>query len=94
MIKFMKNYLEKRGYKVVSEKEFDNISKYRSARNELKEVIDRYNDLVAFCADSLSAKDLTSLLDERKIGVKAGTKRDELVDIFKDNFYIEFKKGR
>lgn len=94
MIKFMKNYLEKRGYKVVSEKEFDNISKYRTARNELKDVTDRYNDLVAFCADNLSAKDLTLLLDERKIGVKAGTKRDELVNIFKDNFYIEFKKGR
>lgn len=94
MIKFMKKYLEKRGYKVVNEKEFDNISKYRSSRNELKEVTDAYNNLVAFCAENLSSKDLIALLDEKKIGVKAGTKKEDIVDIFKDNFYIEFKKGR
>ena len=94
MILFMKKYLEKRGYKICSEKEFENISKYRTARNELKELTTAYNDLVTFCADNLSVKELAELLNTKNIGLAPGTKRTEVGDIFKENFYIEFKKGK
>lgn len=80
------------GIKAISEKEFENIQKYRAVKGQLKKVIDDHNELVGLVAISLSSKGLKNAIECKGIQTKNLT-REELEETFKELYQQTFKKS-
>lgn len=91
--KIAKRYIKKHGLKIVNEKEYENVNKYRSVRGELKKTIDDYNELVDIYLNAASAKELKDFLSN-KLNITINTnKKEEIQKAIAEELKKEFKKN-
>lgn len=91
--KIAKRYIKKHGLKIVNEKEYENVNKYRSVRGELKKTIDDYNELVDIYLNTASAKELKDFLSN-KLNITINTnKKEEIQKAIAEELKKEFKKN-
>ncbi len=85
--------LDKKGMKIITYKEFDNMIRYRATRGELKHSIDDNNILVEYVLKKATIKDLEELLTKKEVSFKPNLDRKSLINIFINSFKKEFKKS-
>lgn len=92
MMKLIDKILKLKGQKAVSEKEYDTIQKYRTARSDLKDAIEGYNALLNFFLENASIKELKTLLKIK--GVEdIPSEKDKLKYEVRAAYTKEFKKN-
>lgn len=91
--KIVNKYLEKYKLKLVNEKEYENIYKYRATRGELKRTIEDYNTVIIDLANTSTVKFLKDKLISKNIDV-SNMSKEEMQQIFIDKFSKEFKKSQ
>lgn len=86
---FVKKYLAKREMEVVSRGEYENLSKFRTVKSDLKKTIDEFNNLVKDYSDNCAAKALKEKLQKKGVDIKGLSKeqiQEEFVKAFKKDF--------
>lgn len=91
--KVIDKILDRKGLKIITAKEFDNMIKYRATRGELKHSIDDNNILVEYISKKATVKDLEELLTKKEISFKPNLDKNSLINIFINSFKKEFKKS-
>lgn len=89
MMNFIKKYLAKREMEIVSRGEYENLSKFRIVKSDLKKTIDEFNNLVKDYSDNCAAKALKEKLQEKGVDIKGLSKeqiQEEFVKAFKKDF--------
>lgn len=91
--KVINKILNKKSLKIITDKEFENIIKYRTTRGELKHAIDDNNILIDYVIKKATIKDLENLLTQKKVSFKPNLDKTSLINIFINSFKKEFKKS-
>ena len=91
--KVINKILNKKSLKIITEKEIENIIKYRTTRGELKHAIDDNNILIDYVIKKATIKDLENLLTQKKVSFKPNLDKTSLINIFINSFKKEFKKS-
>lgn len=91
--KVINKILNKKSLKIITDKEFENIIKYRATRGELKHAIDDNNILIDYVIKKATIKDLENLLTQKKVSFKPNLDKTSLINIFINSFKKEFKKS-
>ena len=91
--KIAERYIKKNNLKVVNEKEYENVQKFRETRRQLKEVIDDYNDLVEQFAQAANVRELKDYLATHANATVNGTKKEDIQKAAVDILKKEFKKN-
>lgn len=89
MMNFIKKYLAKREMEIVSRGEYENLSKFRTVKSDLKKTIDEFNNLVKDYSDNCAAKALKEKLQDKGVDIKGLSKeqiQEEFVKVFKKDF--------
>ena len=91
--KVINKILNKKSLKIITDKEIENIIKYRTTRGELKHAIDDNNILIDYVIKKATIKDLENLLTQKKVSFKPNLDKTSLINIFINSFKKEFKKS-